>query len=31
VSVEGILFPAHTIWMRHAEPVLIDAAAVAPQ
>jgi hypothetical protein len=29
VSVEGTLFPAHTMW--HAEPVLIDAAAVAPQ
>ena len=27
VSVEGTLFPAHTMW--HAEPVLIDAAAVA--
>ena len=29
VSVEGTLFPAHTMW--HAEPVLIDAADVTPQ
>jgi hypothetical protein len=29
VSVEGTLFPAHTMW--HAEPVLIDAADVKAQ
>jgi hypothetical protein len=29
VSVEGTLFPAHTMW--HAENVLIDAADVQPK
>ena len=29
VSVEGTLFPAHTMW--HVEPVLIDTADVIPK